>query len=588
MIHQETANRPVAELPATDAGAEGIDTAFLCTLVIAAIVPVLGLGSYFRNEDARYIVWLGGHTGILDAFHLGVRYHPVTFRPISEIALRIIYRLSGNNPLPFQIVGGAMFIGSVALLYRMVKLIFDSRAVAFLTILSLFSGFFFTLHFLYTPIQGFQFPMELVLMTGSLYLSLRGLRKGYFGYNYIIAILLAVLAAFTHPVSAFLVPLLNISLVLVFWRRFGGERLLKKLVVLAVFGSLWFMIPVVTRQGEARLVGVSSVFGYIPLMLNKYMYYGSIFLRGYNFLLVTTPVAFALFRHLIPRYLLRSHTAGGRKGWKGFLSALAFALAVSVLIKLLPQKAGFITLSCLIAVTAVLDRIRLFLTIWFFGGIAPILVSPAVTGTYVRHAAMALSVNMGLAYREMIDGVIGLLGGRVRRAVSVFSLNRLAVVLTLLALCLLFAARYDIARIPIVSKQMDQLDYFKDMGNNFKETISYLDGILDRNAHVYFYRVPSRLEENGYIYSDEHLERLQPAKFKYYPLYFEMLGRKDIVVEPLEEMQSVSGPRAGERRIVVATNNREVDYMESNYSLRVVKVFERRKAVAKIYEYTAP
>jgi hypothetical protein len=107
-----------------------IDVLLICVIVLSAIFPSLGIGAYFRNEDARVLVWISKNINIFYAFDLSVRYIPSTFRPVYETLLRIIYFIYGNNPLAFQVISGFLFIGSILFLYNIVKVLLN-RNVAF-------------------------------------------------------------------------------------------------------------------------------------------------------------------------------------------------------------------------------------------------------------------------------------------------------------------------------------------------------------------------------------------------------------------------------------------------------------------------
>ena len=559
-----------------------IDIVCFCTLAISAILPLVGFGAYFRNEDARYLVWLSKSPGILDAFHLSVRYHPLTFRPASEIMLRIVYRLFGSNPLAFQATSGLLFIGAAVIFYKIVKLLFNNRSIAFLSVLVFFSCFYFSLHFLYTPIQGLQFPAELILTASVIFLLLKDLKNGRLGSSFIVSILLTVIAIFTHPVSAFLLPLLGITLIVIYWRKCREERSVKKTLFIALFALLWLTIPIVTKQGEAKLLGISAPYEYIPIMLRRYLSYSRIFLRGFNLVLITIPLFYSLSRFLVSRLLFDP----SNEKHKLVVCSAIFVVAGLILVRILPREASFIVLSIVLLATAFIDRVRLFLVIWFFGGMAPILVSPVITGVYVRHAAMALSVVLGMAYWEIITEVVKSIKGRFDNIDRVFSLNRIAVFLTVIAAVLVIVAKYNVLRVPIVDRQIDQVNYLKCMGNNFRDMLIFLCERLDRDSRVYFFKGPSRKKEDGYVYTRTHLERLQPAKRNHYPFYFEIYGRGDIVVSFTDELSSGHDESKGERQILVATHNWEVDYMESNFSLETWKVFKRGNAMSKIYYYT--
>lgn len=173
---------------------------------------LLGFGAYFRNEDAKLIAWLTNNLNIIDAFDLSVRYHPATFRPLYEILLRIIYISSGSNPLAFQVVSGLFFVGAISFFYKIAKIL-QNKNVAFLVILAFFLNYFFIFHFLFTSLQGMQYPIELFFATGAIFFMIKGLKTGTFiNYCFPVNIMLTVLAIFTHPTSAFLLPLLNATL----------------------------------------------------------------------------------------------------------------------------------------------------------------------------------------------------------------------------------------------------------------------------------------------------------------------------------------------------------------------------------------
>ncbi len=185
---------------------------------------------------------------------------------------------------------------------------------------------------------------------------------------------------------------------------------------------------------------------------------------------------------------------------------------------------------------------------------------------------------MGFGYSELIGDIILVFGHRARRLCAVFTLERLAGAITTLAVLALLIAGLHIAPVPVISRQLGQIEYLKNLGNNFRDTIAFLSTELDKEATVYFYRGPTRDEEDQYAYSSTHLERLQPAKSIYYPFYFAMMGREDITVRFTDELQpDLAGA------VIVATNNWEVREIESTFHLETWREFHRGKASAKIY-----
>lgn len=561
---------------------ERIDIACLSVIILSAIFPLLALGVYFRNEDAKYILWLKNNLSILDAFNLNVRYHPFTFRPISEIALRIIYRTSGNNPLAFQVISCLLFICAMIFFYKIAKLLFDNKNIAYLSVLAFFANFYFTFHYLYTPISGFQITADMFLVTCALFFLIIDIKRGIISHNFWIAIVLIMLAIFNHPVGAFLLPLLGIIFMIINWNEFKNIGTIKKSLILLLFASLWLTIPVVSKQGDAQLLGISAPFGLIAMLYKDYIAYNVIYLRGFNKYLITIPLFFALSKYIIVKFTPRSSDAT-----LAILLYSSISIIIGlILVSFLPLRSSFIMLSIILLILCVLtDKLILFLVIWYFGGILPHLFSPVVTGTYVRHSAMALSMILGLYYWEIISFVLDLTKERISNITRYVTLNRVAIVITVVAVTLVLVSRFDIVKVPIISKQITQLDYFKSMGKNFEDLLIFLSDNLDENANIYILKGQKRTDQNIYAYIEKHLERLPPAKYQNYTHYFEVYDRRDITIKPAEELLDGTDEVNGDTIILVATNNWEVKHLESKLSLEVWKTFQRGNAIARVYQY---
>jgi hypothetical protein len=536
------------------------------------IFPFLGFGAYFRNEDGRYIEWM--REGFFRPFDAEFIRHVETFRPVNVIILGAIHRLAGNTPIAFQLASGACFVGAVLLMYSIGKRLFESRRAAFLSMLSYFACFYFTFHFLYTPIQGFQFPLELLLVTAAVYLLLGTLPRGKFGRPVIAAGALALLAVFNHPVSAFLLPVLAITLVVVGGRHLarsgrGREGLPARIITLGFFAGLWLLIPVVTRQVHTEQHGI---LGLVPVIIKRYGAYGAIFLRGINRVLIPIPLVYLLVRRALTR------SASGTLPVSRFWICVLAAFAGAVLFMKLPVIYAFVLLNVLVAASACIGWQYLFLALWFFAGALPNLTSWVVTGVYMRHPAIALSLLAGAGYGACIGDIIVAMGERARRLRAALTLERSAGAIAALAVLVVLIASLHVAPVPVVSKQVEQIEYLKDLGNNFRDIVAYLSTTLDSGATVYFYRGPTRAEEDQYAYTSTHLERLQPAKYNHYQSYFSMSGRADIAVRFTNELT-----RSSSGAVIVATNNWEVRELESTLPLEIVREFRRGRALARIY-----
>ncbi|MDD4857767.1 MAG: glycosyltransferase family 39 protein, partial [Candidatus Krumholzibacteria bacterium] len=343
--------------------------------VLASVFPILGFGAYFRNEDGRYLDWM--REGIFKPFDTDFIGHVQTFRPVNWLILRAIYGVAGNAPLAYQLASAVCFVGAIVLMYAIGRRLFESRRAAFLSILFYFACFYFTLHFLYTPIQGFQFPLELLLVAASMYLFLCALPRGRFGFGVIAGGVFAVLAVFNHPVSAFLLPVLGLTLVVVGWRHLsrddrGREGLAARIVTIIFFVGLWLLIPIVTTQEKTGQGGVISA---ALVILKRYAEYGPIFLRGINRVLIPIPLVY-----LIARGRLAPGASPALRFWMGIIAACVGA----VLFIVLPANAAFALLTVLIAAAALTGWTRLLLALWFFAGMLPNLTSWVVTGVYMR------------------------------------------------------------------------------------------------------------------------------------------------------------------------------------------------------------
>jgi hypothetical protein len=548
------------------------DPLYFFVLVLASIFPILGFGAYFRNEDGRYLQWM--REGFFNPFGADFIRTVETFRPVNWIILRAIYGTAGYSPFAYQLASAVCFVGAVMLMYAVGKRLFGSTRAAYLSILCYFACFYFTLHFLYTPIQGFQFPLELLLVTATVYLLLGVIPQGRFGWPVIAAAVLAVLAIFNHPVSGVLVPVLGIAIIAVGWRHCarggrGREHLAAVIITLGFFAGLLLLIPVVTTQVKTDQGGV---LGLIPVMIKRYGAYGSIFLRGINRILIPIPLVY-----LVARWILARGMSGSSPALRFWIGILASCAGV-ILFIILPPITAFALLTMLVAALACTGWQRLVLVLWFFAGMLPNLTSWVVTGVYMRHGAIALSLLAGCGYSVLIGDASMELGERAGRLRAALTLERSTGVLTLLAVIAVLIAGLHLAPVPVISRQIAQIEYLKDLGNNFRDTVEFLCGTLDEDTAVYFYRGPTRAEEDQYAYTSTHLERLQPAKSNHYQYYFAMQKREDIVVRFTAEL----APGAA-GAILVATNNWEVRELESTFSLETWREFRRGTTLARIY-----
>jgi hypothetical protein len=548
------------------------DLLYLYVLALASIFPILGFGAYFRNEDSKYLQWM--REGFFNPFGADFIRIVETFRPVNWIILQGINSVAGYSPFAYQLASAVCFVGAVMLMYAIGKRLFESARAAYLSILCYFGCFYFTLHFLYTPIQGFQFSLELLLVTATVYLLLGIIPRGRFGWPVIAAAVTAVLAIFNHPVSAFLVPVLGTAIIAVGRRHRahggrGREHLAAAIITLGFFAGLLLLIPVVTTQVKTDQGGV---LGLIPVMIKRYGAYGSIFLRGINRILIPIPLVY-----LIAGWISARGMSGSSPALRFRIGILASCAGV-ILFNVLPLMAAFALLTILVAALACTGRQRLVLVLWFFAGMLPNLTSTVVTGVYMRHGAIALSLLAGFGYSVLIGDASRELGERAGRLRAALTLERSAGVLTVLAVLAVLIAGLHLAPVPVISRQITQIEYLKDLGNNFRDTVEFLCATLDRDTAVYFYRGPTRAEEDRYAYTSAHLDRLQPAKSVDYQYYFAMQKREDIAVRFTDEL----APGAA-GAILVATNSWEVRELESAFSLEIRREFRRGTALARIY-----
>jgi hypothetical protein len=456
-------------------------------------------------------------------------------------------------------------------MYATAKRLYESRSIAFLSIVSYFSCFYFIFHFLYTPIQGFQTPLELLLITASVYTMLSVLPRGKFGWPVVAAGILAVLAVFNHPISALILPVLGITLVVVGWRHLPGRKGLPgKIITLAFFAGLLLLIPVVTTQVHTEQKGVLAL---IPYMLSRYSIYATIFLRGFNRVLIPIPLVYLLARCLMARHAPDMSAASSL--WIGILVSFAGA----VLFILLPVTVSFVLLNVLVAAIAFTGWRGLFVALWFFAGALPNLTSTSMSGAYMRHPAIALSLLAGAGYGNLVGDLLAAMSGRTRRLMASLTLERTSVGLAVLAALAVLIAALHIAPVPVISKQVAQIEYLKNMGNNFRDTVAFLSSTMGKDTAVYFYRGPTSAAIESHAYTSTHLERLQPAKSNHYQSYFAISGRDDITVRFTDEL-----PADASDVVIVATNNWEVRELESTFPLETRREFRRGTALARIYQ----
>jgi hypothetical protein len=265
------------------------------------------------------------------------------------------------------------------------------------------------------------------------------------------------------------------------------------------------------------------------------------------------------------------------------------AIAGLILVYAIPKNYSFIILSIILIVTAFIDKTRFFLVVWFFGGLLPLLTSPAFTGVYIRHSAFALSIILGITCWEAISEYSSLLQNKIKKTVNFLSAEKIVFSLTVVIVLIVFISKHSILHVPFVSKQIERINHVKNLGNNFKDVVIFLCERLDEHEQVYFLRshIPffhGPKSEQNILYSQKHLERLQPAGILHFASYFEMYNRKDLTVKSIEQLFSQSSQAENNQKILVATNNWEADYLESNLQLKTWKVFKRGNDIAKIYK----
>lgn len=507
----------------------------LALVLQAAILPLLGIPIWFRNEAPYHYVYCR-EIGFLDSWRT---YTPAISRPVVRVVEWLECYTFGTNADLYVLFNGLLFVLFALVMARLTATLFG-RLAAWLSVLILLGAWSLVFYPLYNALHGVEYPLELLLATGAVLLLHTGLAGD--ARRFAAGIFLGALAALTHSMSlAILPPVLVAALIFASPAR---TRLLGprgRLAVLLLAPCALLLMPIVQRSGApGGLFAQGGLGGSIRFALGQAAALdaqamrapaGPLLLWGAFFLALGgraarpagSPARGAgpdVVAALPPRRILA--LAG---------LSLAAALVLTAIGPGVPGARLAILLAAL-AAAAVRDRRHAFLAVWAFAGAGLFLLTTERNASYYRHLAVPTAVMLGGAFAAMLDAAAGALpvAPALRRAII---LPRAALATAVLTTALVVAARAT--PVPVLSARLADLDYVKDLSFTFRDLVARVAREAAPGDTLLMYRGPTREEESRELYGAAYLARLQPSKFPYYEWYFRLFGRADLHVAAVED-----------------------------------------------------
>ncbi len=433
---------------------------FLLVLVVMVTVTVR-FPVYFRADDVHYLRWAAANANPLSAFGLSESAHDGTFRPLNLLTWWFCYRLSGLNPVAYQLTVGLAFGMSFVFLFKLVELVFSRRAAVFslLAYIAIFSKLTFIIFWF----SDMTFALEVFLINLSLYLlasaALREIKWLPWG------VLAYIGASLAKEPATLIVPAVATALLATRWTTMPGRHRRK---VVAVFLTMLLIgisrvlgMPILGRREELSLsMGLPAIGAFLASRLR---FYGAELLSGGGVVVWIASFHLALVgwaRH-------RRIVSGAR-----YYLLPSLAVAGALLAAALPPQGGFVLLCLSFALILASRAPASAAAVWAAIPLIGILTVSMMTRAYLVEASFGLAVLVGVAAAEF--------GGRsvsdLRRLRPVFGVT-LRVVLVALLCVAVFAEG------PAFRARLHALSVVSAVRQNFRDAVLFTRDHLDAEGH---------------------------------------------------------------------------------------------------------
>ncbi|MFN0149242.1 MAG: hypothetical protein ACKVU1_00855 [bacterium] len=526
----------------------------------AALLPLAGVPIWFRNE-APYHYIIARATPLLDSWKT---YTEAINRPVVRVAEWAACHAFGVDATLHVLWNGALFVLFALVLARFADALFGGLA-GWLSVVVLLAAFDIVFYPVFNAIHGVQYPLELLLSTGALYLMWQGMRGS--AARFAAGMLCAAAAFFTHSMSVVVIPAAVAVMALSAGPEFalGGRRGRIAIVLLAPCALL--LLPVVQSSGApGGIMEKGGVGGALIFLQWRFEILAKLVMR-----LPAGPILLA--------GAFAAAVARGDAKLRGVAIAVAAAIVVALAaVKLGAEWLGLALFFVAFAIAAIRDRRLRFLFVWALAGAALFIVTREWSASYYRHLALPAA----LALAGTLSPIVSAIAARApRRAIlrPLASPLRAALLVASLSYVAVFAARF--VPVPYVGAKVRELEYVKDLSFAFRDAIADAAGRVADGDTLLMYKGQSRDSEMESLYGEDFFLRLQPSKFPYYEWYFRLYG-KTVMVEAVEARAAAARSRGG--RALLAVNAWEIRDASSAFGGAPAREFRRGRARAALFE----
>ncbi len=522
----------------------------LFSLLIMAVTTPLS----FRLDDFNWVYFAIQHpniTNVISASNFENHY-----RPVVGVIWWLGFKLWGINPLGYQLVLDATFLGSMIFLYKLGELFHGKIA-------GVFSFFSFIVCFGY--LLSILFWLSDLIKTSCLFFMSIGL---FFLLKYIkenqqnkknlfIGIIFSLLAMFTRETAIIIIPL-----VVGFYYASQNENRLKNLLnykSLAILGtilgvtfvSIFMFDPLKTQI----LNMINSSFS-ISFIGERLFYYFKNIFSG-----LSGPILIFMASSIIVIKLFKRLT------FKRILFLLCFVFLITFL-GYLNSFVGIIFLIVLLLSGFYFanNSQKVFL-LWFWGGIIPLLFFDFITTTYITEATFGLSIYIGITVAIILKQ---LKKCYILDREEILKHYKHSKIISILIVFLIISGVLCgcFIMFPKVNGVYGEINDYKDYQSDFKDSIQFINKNIPQNASIYYF--PSNAYDNffanRYILVNDNLKKI---------LY--IYGRPDIKVKSINDFHMDLNH---ENEYILAQNNYENSIVkEKNIPVQILNTNENNEKI---------
>lgn len=394
---------------------------FRWLLVLTGMAVWLGITVefplYFQRDEVQMMNWVNSHS-ILDGFiptpECGFS-HDTAYRPLLYSYWWILYKLFGLNFDAFYLLTGVLFVSSMALLFKLVNRLSDSRS-AHLSVLVWLGAFQFLMTVLFWVTEQGYLLMMILTLSGLLgVVTGLGTSRGR-----VIAGCIPMLASFLiwEPLALILPTTVAVFIA----TRAGslgwglGKTALASAAALVVGPAYWIGVPFGRQRME------SSGASLIPSaadVASRFSYYMGHLFSGITGMVLLVPAVYCILSLLLVRTRLR---AGVR---------VPVSLVAAVVVSVVVVKMHLLALGMVLALAAglVLPRVTWMLLPMVGVPIAGLLAFAEPSRTYLFLPSYAMAALAGMQMDGLWTDACDWWTARVTRPAMTYAFILLALVL---------------------------------------------------------------------------------------------------------------------------------------------------------------